>query len=131
MTEEERVNRVKELTNGAGADIVYEMVGSTAAVKEGLKLVRTGGSYVSAGFGEPRGTIELDCFKDIGRKNLNYQGVWVSDVSHTYRALEIALKYPDLFKAMVTHVFSLEEATRALQSMNSKEAIKAVICPQQ
>ncbi len=124
-----RIERVMELTEGEGADVVYEMAGSTAAVEEGLKMVRIGGSYVSAGFGEPRGKIEVDCFSDIGRKNLRYQGVWVSDVSHTYKSMEIALKYKDVLQDMVTHRFSLSRATEALEKMKSKEAIKAVIIP--
>lgn len=127
---EKRIEQVLELTGGEGADVIYEMAGSTAAVAEGLKMVRIGGSYVSAGFGEPRGKIEVDCFLDIGRKNLKYQGVWVSDVSHTFKSMEIAIKYQDILQDMVTHRFPLLDATKALEKMKSKEAIKAVIIPQ-
>ena len=45
----------------------------------------------SAGFGEPHGTMELDCFHDIGRKNLRLQGVWVSEVRHTHMALQLIM----------------------------------------
>ncbi len=128
-TEEERLEKIMDLTNGRGADAVYEMVGTPQAVREGIGLVRTGGSYVSAGFGEPRGTVTIDCFKDIVRKNLKYQGVWVSETRHTYQAYELVLRNVELFSKLVTHKFKLSEATKALESMESKEAIKAVLIP--
>ncbi len=128
-TEEERLQAIKDLTYGRGADVVYEMAGSPQTVREGLNLVRVGGSYASAGFGEPRGTIEIDCFKDIVRKNLRYQGVWVSDTRHTYQAYKLVLNNVDLFGKLVTHKFSLAQATQALEIMEQKEAIKAVLIP--
>jgi len=129
-SEEERQEMILEYTRGRGAEAVFEMAGSPAAVAEGIHYVKKGGTYASAGFGEPRGTVELDCFQDIGNRNISYQGVWVSDVSHTFQALKIALKYQDLFREMVTHVFSLSEATQALEKMDKKEAVKAVIKPE-
>ena len=129
-TLEERNDLIQEYTNGQGAQSVFEMAGSPKAVAEGIKYVKRGGTYASAGFGEPRGTVELDCFKDIGNTNISYQGVWVSDASHTYQALQIALKYEELFKKMVTHRYPLSQATKALEKMDNKEAVKAVIKPE-
>lgn len=129
LDEEDRKNKVLELTNGRGADMVFEAVGSTSAVKEGIAMTRIGGSFVSAGFGEPNGAVELDCFHDIVRKNLRYQGVWVSDTSHTYHAYKLVLNNIELFSKMVTHRFSLEQATTALEKMEAKEPVKAVLVP--
>lgn len=130
LTREERKDLVLQYTEGRGADVVFEMAGSPTAVDEGIKLVKKGGTYASAGFGEPRGTVELECFLDIGNRNVNYQGVWVSDARHTYQALKIALKYQDIFSRMVTHTFPLSQATEALKKMDNKEAVKAVIIPE-
>ena len=74
-SEEQRKEIIKELTGGRGVDYAIEAVGTAAAVKEGLSLVRTGGIYLSAGFGDPNGSVEVDCFWDIVRKNLTYQGI--------------------------------------------------------
>lgn len=126
---EQRREAVKELTGGRGADLVYEAVGLPEAVREGIDLVRTGGTYLSAGFGEPNGTVELDCFRDIVRKNLRLQGVWVSETRHTYQAYQLVLKNVDLFGKMITHRFKLNQATEAMQKMEAKEAIKAVLIP--
>jgi len=48
-TAEARVQRVKELTDGRGADIVVEVVGIAAATVEGLDMVRFNGTFVDIG----------------------------------------------------------------------------------
>src|SRR5437879_11806101 len=48
-TPEARVQRVKDLTDGRGADVVVEVVGIAAATVEGLDMVRIGGKFVDIG----------------------------------------------------------------------------------
>jgi D-arabinose 1-dehydrogenase-like Zn-dependent alcohol dehydrogenase len=48
-TPEERTQRVMELTNGRGADVVGEFVGLAAVVPEGVNMVRAGGTYLEIG----------------------------------------------------------------------------------
>jgi threonine dehydrogenase-like Zn-dependent dehydrogenase len=124
---EERHEAVLEATGGRGVDYAVEAVGLPEAVEEGVTLVRPGGVYMLAGFGDPRGKASLDCFHDIVQRNLRLQGVWVSDVRHTYMAYKLVLQNPGLFGEMVSHRFTLENATAALKAMEEKEALKAVI----
>lgn len=128
---QERRQAVLDLTDGRGADIVYEAVGAAPVVAEGLALVRPGGRYVSAGFGQPGGTMSLDPFRDLVRKNVHLMGVWVSDTGHAEQALRLILAEPDTFAPIVTHRFPLSEANRALEVMHRREALKAVLLPQQ
>jgi threonine dehydrogenase-like Zn-dependent dehydrogenase len=74
-------------------DYAIEAAGQTNAVREGLKLVRTGGAYVSVGFGEPNDSVNIDCF-DIVRRNLRYQGIWVSDTRHTFMSMQCIYNIP-------------------------------------
>jgi len=127
MSVEERKKEIMNLTNGRGVDYAIEAVGQPSVVKEGLSLVRNGGAYLSVGFGEPKGNIEIDCFTDIVRKNLTYQGVWVSDTSHLYIAMNSILKDTELFSSLITHRFPLEKANEALEVMSNREAVKAVL----
>lgn len=129
LSVEERKEAVTEMTQGRGVDVAFEMAGEPDALKECISLVRTGGSCLTAGFGEPHGAMELDCFHDIGRKNLRLQGVWVSDVRHTHMALQLIMKRPQDFKKLITHTFRLDQANEALRTMKSKEAVKAVLLP--
>jgi len=127
MSIEERKKEIMDLTHGRGADYAIEAVGQPSAVKEGLQLVRSGGVYLSVGFGEPNGSIEVNCFEDIVRKNLTYQGIWVSDTLHLYRAINCILRDIELFSSLITHRFPLEKANEALKVMDNREAIKAVL----
>jgi threonine dehydrogenase-like Zn-dependent dehydrogenase len=129
LSTEERKDAVMERTHGRGVDVAFEMAGEPDALKECISLARTGGSCLTAGFGEPHGRMELDCFHDIGRKNLRLQGVWVSDVRHTHMALQLIMKHPQDFKKLITHAFRLDQANEALRAMKNKEAVKAILLP--
>src|SRR5437660_10985928 len=48
-TPEARVQRVKDLTDGRGADVVVEVVGIAAATVAGRDMVRIGGKFVDIG----------------------------------------------------------------------------------
>ena len=129
LSVKERKEAVIEVTHGRGVDVALEMAGEPDAMKESISLVRTGGACVSAGFGEPHGTMELDCFRDIGRKNLRLQGVWVSEARHTHMALQLILSRIQDFKKIITHSFPLAQANDAIRVMKTKEAVKAVLLP--
>jgi threonine dehydrogenase-like Zn-dependent dehydrogenase len=44
-------------------------------------------------------------------------------------ALQLIMRRPQDFKKLITHTFPLDRANEALQSMKSKEAVKAVLLP--
>jgi threonine dehydrogenase-like Zn-dependent dehydrogenase len=129
MSVEERREAIHEITAGRGADLVVEAVGANGAVEEGIKLIRTGGTYLTTGFAQPAGVESIDFFTEVVRKNIKIQGVWVSAARHTYQAMQLVLKNQELFSKMITHKFKLEEANKALEAMNSREALKAVLMP--
>ena len=129
LSEKERKDAVMEITQGRGVDVAFEMTGEPDALKESISLVRTGGTCVSAGFGEPHGTIDLDCFHDLNRKNLRLQGIWASDVKHTHMALQLVLSRLQDFSKLITHRFPLDKANDAIRVMKTREAVKAVLLP--
>lgn len=128
-TVEQRREQIMEMTNGRGVDLVVEAVGAKGVVEEGIKLVRSGGTYLTTGYSQPAGAEAIDFFLDVVRKNIKIQGVWVSDTRHTYHSMQLVLNNQELFGRMITHRFSLEQANRALTVMDNKEALKAVLIP--
>jgi len=62
-TPESRVDRVKQLTEGRGADIVVEVVGYPQVVPEGLEMLRRGGTFLEIGNIWPDSTVSLDISK--------------------------------------------------------------------
>lgn len=129
LSPKERKEAVMTLTHGRGVDLALEMAGEPEAVKECISLARNGGTCVSAGFGEPHGTMELDCFHDLNRKNLRLQGIWTSDVRHTYMALQLIWNRPKDFNKLITHRFPLDQVNEAFRVMKNKETVKAVLLP--
>lgn len=127
LKSEERKQIIMEITSGRGADVVLEAAGTRGAAEEGIKLLRMGGIYLTTGYAQPVGTEQLDFYADIVRKNITVHGVWVSDTSHTYKAMNLVINNKDLFSKMITHRFPLENANEALNSMYTKQALKAVI----
>lgn len=125
----ERRDAVLDLTHGLGADLIIEASGAVSAATEGLDLVRCGGALALVGFGTPVGEMTIAPFEQVVRKNVRIQGVWVSDVRHTLRAISVIRQHPDRLAGLVTHRFSLAQATDALEAVERREALKAVLLP--
>ena len=62
-TPDSRVERVKELTEGRGADAVVEVVGYPDVVPEGLQMLRRGGTFVEIGNIWANSNVTLDMSK--------------------------------------------------------------------
>ena len=128
-TPDERRQAVRDLTDGRGADAVYEAVGKAAVVREGLGLVRQGGRYTTAGFGQPGGAIECDVFADLVRPDLKVVGVWVSHTRHMERAVALMKRNLDAFARMITHTMPLAEVNAAHDLMRRGQAMKVALAP--
>lgn len=79
---EERVKKVKSLTDGVGADIVFEAAGHPETLEESFKLVRKGGTIVELGNAASTGKAQISPYKDICQKDIDILG------SFGYSALE-------------------------------------------
>ena len=129
LSREERRAAVLDRTHGRGADLAVEAAGSVAAMGEALALVRPGGTVALVGAGAPIGVAELRPFEELVRRNVRLQGVWVSDVRHTARAVSLARQHPEAVAALVTHRFPLAQADQALAAVAGRDAMKAVLLP--
>ncbi|MHB1355247.1 MAG: zinc-binding dehydrogenase [Anaerolineae bacterium] len=129
LTSEQQRAAVFDQTHGRGADLVVEAAGSVPAAREGLDLLRPGGTLLLMGMGTPVGDMNLLPFEAIVRKNARMQGVWVSDVRHTLQAVSLVRQHPAEFAGLVTHKFPLQRATEALQAVATRTALKAVLLP--
>jgi len=127
LNKAERKEKIMEIVSAKGVPLVVEAAGVNGVVEEGIKLVRKGGMYLSAGFAQMAGKEKIDFFKDVVSKNIRIQGVWVSDTKHTRQAIYLILNNIEKFKNLITHRFRLKEANDAISVMDKKEALKAVI----
>lgn len=130
-TQQERVQIVKDLTEGRGADVVVECVGKAAAVAEGLEMTRRGGTYVETGNFVDTGTVPINAHRHIAAKNVLIIGN--SNHPHTgyYQAMKMMQKYADTFPfdKLITHVFPLEQAQEAMHKSLEPDCLKVVFQP--
>ena len=125
-TAAERIARVLALTNGRGADVVFECAGVPAAVAEGLEMTRTNGRYLIAGHYGDAGTVPLNPHL-INKRQLLITGVWSASNRHFLQGMHLMRTMP--VDRLVTHRFGLEEVNDALIAMERQEALKPVIVP--
>ncbi len=127
QSEEERYRQVMNVTNTRGADVVIEATGSSEALSEGLRLLRRGGTYLVTGVAVPQHSILMDVYHDLVLKNANIHGIWVSDSRHLVQAVKLIEEHPKLFEKLITHRLKLEQANEALQLVEERKALKAVL----
>ena len=125
-----RIDAVRQLTRGYGADVVIECVGLPAAVTEGMEMCRDGGKFLVLGHYCDAGTVTFNPHV-VTRKQLQIFGSWSSEPRHLKAALEFlrATQKQFPFGAMVTHRFPLERAHEALMATAHWQSAKSVIVP--
>jgi threonine dehydrogenase-like Zn-dependent dehydrogenase len=128
LSEEERKKRVLEITHNRGADIVIEATGDSRALLEGFSLLRRGGTYLVTGVAVPQQPIPFSVYENLVLKGITVQGVWVSDTRHLIQAVNIVASHSKVFEKLVTHKFKLEQVNQALECVEQRKALKAVIC---
>lgn len=118
---------VNSLTDGYGADIVFECSGAAPAAKQGLNLLRKKGQYGQIGiFAQPE--IQFDLEKVI-QKEIRVVGSRSQKPADWEPSLELMNNGSVNAKAMVTHEFDITEWDEAYQAIKSGEAIKVLLTP--
>ncbi|XOV90512.1 MAG: zinc-binding dehydrogenase [Pseudomonadota bacterium] len=135
VTNENAVKRVKEITNGRGADVVVDVSAyATQPVVDALHMVRAGGTIVLAGV---KGFKQVDNFVSdlIVMKEINIRGA-IGVTSSGYRSAIRLLESGTVpFDKMHTHDFPLEEAELAIKTLareiKGDESIHSCLIPPQ
>ena len=122
---------VRQLTGGRGVDVAIEAAGNPAAVEEGFRLLRDGGTYVIAGHYTDVGSATVNFHVDVNRKHADVRGQWGTDFTHMFRALRLLAKHRDRlrFDRVIGGRYGLEETGRALGDVEALAVTKAVIVP--
>lgn len=126
--EEDPVKQIMEMTDGEGADAVFEAVGSKITVQQGLDIVKKGGTVTVIGIREK--TMELGML-GVTAKEVKIQG----DYGYTKRefgsSLKLAIANKLDLKQIITHVFPLKDIAKAFEVLTQKKenAIKVLVKP--
>lgn len=130
---ENAVHRVKEITQGKGADIVVDVSSyATEPVAQALQMVRPGGRIVLAGV---KGYKPVEDFVSdlIVMKEVVIQGA-IGVTSSGYKsAIQLIESDTVDFSAMHTHDFALEDADLAIRTLareiDGQESIHSCLIP--
>jgi L-iditol 2-dehydrogenase len=115
MTErKDRVNLVRKITGGAGADVACDFVGFPQVIPEGLDMLRAGGTYLEIGTISRGAKVELEPAQLVwGAKTI--VGVIMYDAAVIPRALDFLVRnrtrWP--FDKLVSHKYPLEQINTA------------------
>jgi L-iditol 2-dehydrogenase len=130
-TAEERIELVRRLTRGRGADIVVECAGVAAALPEGLEMVRKGGVYVEAGNFVDTGEVALNPHRHFCAKNIRLLGMTNHPFTGYTPSMALMLRHAGHvpFERFVTHEYPLARTEQALLKSMEPDTLKVVVVP--
>jgi threonine dehydrogenase-like Zn-dependent dehydrogenase len=125
-----RAERVRELTDGSGADVAVEVAGVPEAFNEGIELLRTGGRYLEMGNVRPGHDIAFDPGQLV-RKSIDVTTAVEYDPWYLYDALEFlaATKETYPYETLLDAAFPLSEVETALEKSENREVTRATLAP--
>ncbi|GAC1616642.1 MAG: alcohol dehydrogenase catalytic domain-containing protein [Candidatus Acidiferrum sp.] len=127
----ERLQIVKDLTHGRGADMVIECAGVPQALPEGLEMLRISGLLVEAGNFSDLGEISLSPHRHLCAKNariLSVGGEEPAAYGPSMRQMTRYMKHYPL-REFVTHRFGLRDVEAAMQKATDPDSMKVVLEP--
>ena len=131
LSASEVVDRVRDLTEGRGADLALECTGVAEAIPQGIEMVRRGGMYIVAGVFADVGTVTLNPHH-IAARQVRLIGMCNHPSTGYMASLKLLEKFQHSFplKEFVTHRFEIADADAAMaQAMKIDETMKVVITP--
>ena len=124
--EEDVEDRMKELTKGAGADLVVETAGTEITTRQAISVAKKGANIVLVGYsrtGEMTLPMSLALDKELTFKTVfRYRNIYPM-------AIEAVAQGKVNLKGIVTDIFDLDDVQNAMDhSVNNKaDIVKAVI----
>lgn len=121
---------VRQATQDRGADVVFELAGTTSSVQSAMVRCRTGGIVILAGTVAPVGTIEFDP-EQIVRRMLTIRGV------HNYHPRDLAAALEFLagpgrnrpWSSLVVAEHPLEDVERAFAEAHARPGVRVAVRP--
>lgn len=120
--------RLMELTDNCGADVVLEMSGHPAGVTQALRIAKPG-SRVSL-LGLPPRPVEIDLSNDVIFRGITIQGINGRRIWETWYQMQSLLVSGALdVKPLITHQFKLAQFDDAITLLGTGNAAKIILYP--
>jgi threonine dehydrogenase-like Zn-dependent dehydrogenase len=125
LGEENLKEKVLDLTQGRGADIVLDVSGGRRSLADAIDIVKPGGQIGVIGL-SPEGALQPHLIVD---KEITIHGSFRRLPVTWYRAVKLVASRVVDIKSIITHVLPLERAEEGFQVLMRKEGIKAILVP--
>jgi L-iditol 2-dehydrogenase len=127
----QRVQMVKDLTQGRGADMVVECAGVPAVVPEALEMLRVGGLLVEAGNFSDLGEVPISPHRHLCAKNVRILGVGGEEPAAYGPSMRQMARYMKNYplQEFVTHRYGLRDVEAAMRKSTEPDSMKVVLDP--
>jgi threonine 3-dehydrogenase len=120
------VQKILEVTDGLGVDVVLEMSGHPTAIRQGFRSLRNGGRVSLLGI--PSNMVELDLADEIIFKGATVLGISGRRIFDTWYRTRRILEAGQLdLQRVITHTLPFEQIHDAMEIMKSGDCGKIVL----
>ncbi len=127
-SQENPVERVREETEGYGADVVIEAVGLPTTWEQAVDMTRDAGTTILFGGAASGTTFEVDTVR-FHYGQLTIKGVFHLTPKHVEQALKLLIAGDIDTDVLITHEMPLKDVKKALELMAKGESMKVAIIP--
>ena len=127
----ERIDFVRHLTHGRGADVVVECAGVPKAIPEALEMLRLGGVLVEAGNFSDLGEVAISPHRHLCSKSVRILGVGGEEPVSYGPSMRQMARYMRFYplREFVSHRYSLQAVETAVKKSMQADSMKVVIEP--
>jgi L-iditol 2-dehydrogenase len=127
VEKEDALEKVRALTGGLGAAKVLEVSGSPMALKQGLDLLRKGGTLVC--FGIYPENISVDFTRRVVREMKIIRGVYGASRLGWRGVLSLMASGQIRVAPLITHRLPLEQVDQGFHACQERKAMKVMLLP--
>lgn len=123
---EDAVARIKDMTDGYGADVYIDCSGNGRSLSLGIDVLRFMGRYTQMGVMGAPVTVNID---RLSVKEIQFTGVRCEKYTSWERALNYIKRGKVNLEKLVSHEFGLDEWEKAFKLFDSKQGLKILLHP--
>jgi threonine dehydrogenase-like Zn-dependent dehydrogenase len=127
----DRLEFIRDLTHGRGADMVVETAGVPKAVPEALEMLRLGGLMLEAGNFSDLGEVPISPHRHLCSKSVRILGVGGEEPASYGPSMRQMKRYMKTYplREFVSHRFPLRDVEAAVRKSVSPDSMKVAIEP--
>ncbi len=126
--ESDLIEEVKTVTDSKGADLCIECAGSPSAIKQALKLVRTGGRITIFGVPPVRAEVSISPF-DVYFREIEINGTYAITSDSFRRSIALLSASRIDVTSLITERLELDEIKSAFSLAEKRQGLKKLIHP--